>query len=230
MPGGLAPWERRAELGFRVALGRTLELLLSSPGRFFSHLRYGDLTGAHRFFFICAVLPQAVSLLIGALFPSAGLGGLAYGLLSRMDGVNPAMLESLRGMVTERPGPLSLLLSLVFVPLAALAGVYLAAGLSHLVLLLLGRATAGWTATRKVFLYAAATSVLNVVPVVGGLLAATWASVLEVMGLARAHRTSTLMATLAVFGWHLMAICCCCGPVLVAAFASSMASRVVVGS
>ncbi len=69
----------------------------------------------------------------------------------------------------------------------------------HLFLMLFGGANRGVTVTLRVTCYAYAPQIFAAVPFIGWFIAPIWMSVLEIIGLAAAHRTDTWRAALAVF-------------------------------
>jgi hypothetical protein len=105
--------------------------------------------------------------------------------------------------------------TMIFAPVLVLIGVFLWSAIVHLVLVILGAANGGFAATARVICYAQTPSVLQVVPGCGGVIALVWSLVLEIIGLAKAHRTTQGNAAVAVL--LPIALCCACG-VLAAAF------------
>jgi hypothetical protein len=88
-------------------------------------------------------------------------------------------------------------------------GVFVAAGVLHLMLLLLGGARRDFEATFRVVSFSQATSVLFLVPFCGQLVGGIWCLVLYVLGLAEAHRIGHGKALAAVL-LPILALCCCC--------------------
>jgi hypothetical protein len=101
---------------------------------------------------------------------------------------------------------------------------FVAAGVMHLMLLLLGGARRGFEATFRVAAYAHATSLLLLVPFCGLPITLVWRVVTYVIGLAEAHQIGHGKALAAVL-LPLVAVCCCCAG-LVFAFAGALASLV----
>jgi hypothetical protein len=108
----------------------------------------------------------------------------------------------------------------VIVPLVAILWIVIAAGIYHLMLLLLGGARGNFETTLRVVAYTmGATSLLQILPMCGSFLAAVWSIVVNIIGLAQAHDVSTGKAVAAV----LVPILACC--VLVGlAWAATMAA------
>ena len=110
----------------------------------------------------------------------------------------------------------------VVIPVMAVLGMFIGAGVYHLMLLLLGGARFGFETTMRVVAYSmGATSVLQIVPVCGGFAAAIWAIVANIIGLSQAHEIPIGKAAAAV----LLPVVICCvliGLVYVLAFAAVM--------
>jgi hypothetical protein len=81
--------------------------------------------------------------------------------------------------------------AVLLTPIVLLASIVIVAGLVHLVLRILGATRRPFTATFQVMAYASgATSLVNVIPIVGRFIMPIWALVLYFVGLAKAHQTS----------------------------------------
>jgi len=85
-------------------------------------------------------------------------------------------------------------------------GYFIAAGVLHLCLLIIGGARRDFEATFRVVCYAAGANLFNIVPFCGGLVAWLWNAVLNVIGVREAHEISTGRALLA---YCLPALVCC---------------------
>ncbi len=109
---------------------------------------------------------------------------------------------------------------MVVAPLLVLIGLFVGAAIVHVFLLLVGGANSGFDGTVRVMCYASTVQVLQVVPLCGGVAAGIWALVLEVVGLAVAHRTTQGKAALAVL--LPVVLCCVCVAVLVVAFGAAI--------
>lgn len=106
------------------------------------------------------------------------------------------------------------MMALIFVGIFLLMPVFLAIGLLihtcilHLMLLILGEGKKGFETTFRVLCYSHTADLANVVPLCGGVISLVWFIVLQIMGLAEAHRCSHGKAALAVFLPILL--CCAC--------------------
>ncbi|NLC57110.1 MAG: hypothetical protein GX774_09755 [Armatimonadetes bacterium] len=97
-----------------------------------------------------------------------------------------------------RTSPEAITVSFLVLPVLLAPLLCLWAGLLHVLLALVGGAAGGYAVTLRVLCYAAGSTALWLVPVVGPLLAAGWGGVLLVIGLARAHQTEPWRSAFAV--------------------------------
>jgi hypothetical protein len=191
------PWDRRQQLGFLKAFTDTLQLVLMKPTEAFSLMKtegglgepiiYGLIGGSAGFivYFLFSVFLSSFGILSdrNAL---AGMMGLGFGTV----------------------------LIVILMPLFLGAGLFIGAGILHLCLMLVGGATRSFEATFRVVCFSVGSAyTLMIIPFCGGGIAGIWCMVLECIGLARVHNTSTGKAVLAVF---LPLIVCCGGGFLVA--------------
>ena len=82
------------------------------------------------------------------------------------------------------------LLAMTTVPLGITARLFVASGLSHMLLKLAGAAKRPYEATFRVYAYAGVTSLLALIPGLGGALAMALALLIVLLGLRVAHRTT----------------------------------------
>jgi len=114
--------------------------------------------------------------------------------------------------------------TIVLAPVFVLLAVFVWAAIVHLFLMMVGGANSGFAATVRVVCYAATTQVVQVVPVCGSTIGGIWAIVLEIVGLAAAHRTTQGKAALAVL--LPIALCCACAALLVVAFGAAIMAAI----
>jgi hypothetical protein len=107
-------------------------------------------------------------------------------------------------------GGVGLVSQIVLGPFFLLIGLFLGAGIYHLLLLLLGGAKRGFEATFRVVCYAQAADILCVVPFCGSVIGFFWGLAVLIIGLAEAHRIGRGTAALAVL-LPILLLCCCCG-------------------
>lgn len=116
------------------------------------------------------------------------------------------------------------IVTMVLAPILILLAIFIGSAILHLFLLIVGAGQSGFVATVRVVCYAGATQVLQVVPLCGGFIAAVWGIVLEIVGLAIAHRTSQGKAAVAVL--LPIALCCACAAVLMVAFGAMILAAI----
>ena len=118
------------------------------------------------------------------------------------------------------PGVFHLVLGLVVTPLGALIALFIWSALVHLMLVLFGGANRGFATTLRVMCYAQTTQLAVVLPGIGGLIAIVWRLVLEIAGLATAHKTDGWKAALAII--LPLFLCCVCVAAGLAAFGAAL--------
>ncbi|MEO5717040.1 MAG: YIP1 family protein [Chthoniobacterales bacterium] len=188
------PWDRRQELGFFPAFFETLKLVLLNPTTAFTKMKPEGGMSEPLIYAVCG----------------GSVGFIVYFLFS--------LLMSSFGMMGDRNALAGLMglgigtiFILIFIPVFLAIGLFIGAGIIHLCLLLLGGAKRSFETTFRVFCYAlGSTYPLMIVPICGGAISGIWALVVEIIGLARAHETSTGKAALAIF----LPLIVCCGGLL----------------
>lgn len=96
---------------------------------------------------------------------------------------------------------------LIALPLFLIIGLFIGSGIYHLVLSLLGGARYGFETTFRTVAYVAgATSLINVIPLCGSIIAAVWSLIVTIIGLAEMQDTSQGKAAAAVL---IPAVVCC---------------------
>lgn len=100
------------------------------------------------------------------------------------------------------------LLAVVSAPVWILLGLGVATVILHLFLLLYGGAGRGLEATFRTLAYSHVTQVLQIIPLVGGLVGIFWWLAIVIPGLATVHRTTTGKAAAAVL--TPIILCCVC--------------------
>lgn len=189
------PWERRQELGFFSAFFETLKLVLLNPTVAFANMRpEGGLVDP----LIYAVIGGSIGWVFYFIF------SLFIGSLGALGDHN-----ALGGLLGFGFGGI---FALIFFPIVLTLGLFIGAGIVHLCLMLVGGAKRSYETTLRVLCYSVgSTYPLMIVPVCGGVIAGLWCLVVECIGLARAHETTTGKAVLAVF----LPLVICCGAGLV---------------
>jgi hypothetical protein len=137
--------------------------------------------------------------------------GFFRGLIGHGDLVNPlifavicaeiaAILGGLLALVgvSGQRGFGSFLGSLVLAPIAAAIGLFIGAGILHLlVMLIVGSRNAGFAGTFRVSAYSSVTSLVSWIPVIG-LIASLYGIYLAIVGVREVHSTTTGKAALVV--------------------------------
>ncbi len=209
------PWEDRDRLGLLTALVETTRQVLTSPTAFFRAMPVSGGIGSPLLY---AVIIGWLGLIVASFYQAVfrSLMGSAFSTLGERPEVTALVswVEGWTGFVMQ------VALGGMFVVI----GVFVGAGIVHLMLLLLGGARSGFEATVRVVSFAQATSVLFLIPFCGQLVGAVWTLVLYVIGLAEAHRIGHGKAAVATL-LPLVLLCCCCAG-LGALFAGALASLV----
>jgi hypothetical protein len=205
--GGGTPWDRRASLGLLAALIETTKQVLMEPAAFF---RAMPVTGGLGSPLLYAVIIGYVGLVASTI----------YNLVFRSV-LSSSMAHLGGGGEIERLAPFlagtaSLVVNLLFGPVFIVIGLFIGAGLFHLMLLAFGGATRGFEATFRVTAFSQAASIFNVIPGCGGLIGLVYILVLLVIGLSEAHQISRGKAAAAVLVPFVL-LCCCCGGIAAAA-------------
>lgn len=169
------PWEQPERGNVLQRAWQTLALVVSQPKAFFADMRLrGGLLPPLLFYALVFAPSYLLSLFISLPVDMA---------------MGTTMGESL----------LAAGFALVLLPFLIPIGLFISAGITHLCLMLLGGANQGFEATFRVNGYAyGGLAWTMVIPVCGGLVFLVWGIVLEIIGLADAHRVSTGKAAAAV--------------------------------
>jgi hypothetical protein len=114
---------------------------------------------------------------------------------------------------------------LVTGPIWIVIGVFVAAGIFHLLLMLVGATPRDFEATFRVMAYSHAVSVVGLVPFCGSFIGFVWWVVVATVGLRSVHRTSTAQALIAVLLPIFLCCCCCAGLGFLAAGSMATALR-----
>lgn len=202
------PWEQPG-FPFLEGLFETAKLILSRPSEAFSRMSTtGDLGRPIAY----AIVFGWIGIIASQIYNIALRGAMTSFMPMMREGDGFAMPVAWSiGMM-------------VLAPIFVLIGVFLWSAILHLFLTLVGGATAGFGATVRVVCYGSTVQVLNVIPFCGGLIATVWAVVLQIIGLALAHRTSQGKSALAVL--LPLLLCCACAVVVVVAFGTAVAAAI----
>jgi hypothetical protein len=186
------PWEHRQERGFANAFIETLAMVLTKPDLAFRTMKTeGGLAEPLVYALIGGCVGGIVSLLLSLGLQSMGLFAGQRDTFAALAGVGV--------------GSIALI---ILVPVLFVIGLFIGAAIVHLCLMIVGGANKSFETTFRVLAFShGSTGPLQIIPVCGGLIAGVWALIVNCIGLARAHETSTGRATLAV----LLPVIVCCG-------------------
>jgi len=195
--GSLAPvWESANPPPFFTALVETIKQVLMKPVETFQSMPCEGGFGKPLKFY---VLVSWVSSAVGLLYQAAATL------------VNPAVLAGEEFKDFPRYGLVLIFIGLiVFMPALLFLRSFLAAGILHLALMLVGGAKKPFETTFRVLCYSSgSTSTFQLVPICGPWFFAAASLVYSIVGLKEAHRTELWRPILAVF----LIFFVCCGAV-----------------
>jgi len=192
------PWEEpSAGLGSIVP---TLIGFITSPIASYAKMSVTvDLVRPFAYFVACALIGACISQLWGYVLYDSFVEVIRSLAGSQFEKFAPFI---------HKPGAIQLVVGLIITPLVALIFLFIWSALVHLMLTLLGGANRGFAATLRVMCYAQTTQLAVVIPGLGGLIAVVWRLILEIVGLAQAHKTDGWKAALAVL--LPLVLCCVC--------------------
>ena len=220
-PGGQPagnPWEQRDQLGFGAAFIENVKLFVTSPAEAFARTRRtGDFAGP----LIFAIVICWIGIIIGQLW-SLVFGGSMLSML-------PAEVQDQAGLYLAGSAG-GMLFTIVLAPIWTAIGLFIWSGILHLCLAMVGgtsQSSSGFEGTFRVVSYSSVSQLANLIPIVGGMVAAVWGIVLAVMGLTELHGATQGKALAAVLIPIL--VCCACGAMVIftvgMGFAGMLASQ-----
>lgn len=177
-PEAQFPWPPAEGESIPGAFARTWRGAALEPRRFFAALPETGSLGAALLYY----LPLGILVAAGNFMWAAVGGGMG------------AERDAVLGAETTFTPLVQFLLS----PLILLLSLFLAAGVTHLLLRLLGGATRDFGFTSRLFAFAYSPQAVGVVPVVGTAIGFAWMVVVAIVGLREGHRTTTGRAAAAV--------------------------------
>jgi hypothetical protein len=192
------PWEHRQERGFVNAFIETLAMVLTQPDLAFRTMKTEGGLGE----------PLIYALIGGCV---GGIVSLLLSLGLQSMGLFAGQRDTFAALAGAGVGSIVLI---ILVPVFVVVMLFIGSAIVHLCLMIVGGANKSFETTFRVLSFSqGSTGPLQIVPVCGGLIAGVWALVVNCIGLARAHETSTGRAVLAIF---LPLIVCCGGGILLA--------------
>jgi hypothetical protein len=166
----------------------TVIAVFTGPTAFFDAMRQEGGIGAPLMF---AIIGGWVGIAASQVWNYIGSSLLHIAMFQRasLSRFAPMMGGSFSGM----------LCAIVLAPVYMAIGLFIGAGIVHLCLMLVGGAKRPFETTFRVVAYTSGSiTLLNVVPLCGGMVGGIWALVVEVIGLSRAHQITTGKALVAV--------------------------------
>ena len=209
-------WDNRDRVGFAQAFVDTSRQVLTGPTAFFRKMpTTGGLVGP----LLYAVAAGWIGIAAAAFYQ--GIWVSIVGPTVLPFGFDRPELADMVGWMSSWVG---LVAQVIFGGISVTIGVFVAAGILHVMLMILGAAPKGFEATFRTVCFSQATGLLLLIPLFlipfCGLVGVIWTLVLYVIGLAEVHRIGYGTALAAVL-LPLLAVCCCC-----AAFAFMMAGAI----
>jgi len=205
------PWEDPVR-PFFDGLFETIKLLATSPGEAFRRMPVTGGIGRPLFF---AIAVGWVSIAV-AVFWNVLLQGMWLPFLESAEDF--AGMGAMYGLTVGWG-----LLMVVLAPLFVIIGVFIAAAVLHLMLMIVGGAANGFEATVRVVCYTQTAQLAGIIPFCGGIITLVWTVILYVAGFAIAHRTTQGKALVAVL---LPVVLCCVIGVIFALVAGGLAAVV----
>jgi len=203
-PAGNVPWEDRHRLGFLPAFSQTWSDSVFRPTEFFRRVpKTGNLGSALLY---CGLIGIAGNML--SLF-------WAYWLWESSPELEK--FYQLFGMDYNRE---MLVYIALLVPILTMIGVFIAAAIYHLCLMITGGNKYGFETTLRGFCYSYGPHLFAVIPQCGGLIAFLWQIVLTIIAWREMHESTTGRVVIAV----LLPLIFCCG--LIILFAVSLAGLI----
>jgi hypothetical protein len=193
------PWEHRRELGFFKAFFDTVVLVVTKPFDAFAMMKpEGGMGDPLLFALIGAGFGMTVSVFFQLVLQTLRARGGVQGAAEGATGIGCAL-------------PFSIIL----ISLGVVLGVFIASGVIHLCLMMLGGAKRPFETTFRVVCFSTGTTYLfAVIPFVGSYISFAYNTVVEIIGLMRAHPTDGGRAAGAV----LLPVIVCCGGGLLLVF------------
>jgi len=189
------PWEDRENLGFFEALWLTWKESLFNPESFFSRLPYRGGIGS----------PLLYAVLVGWL----GIGGYYMINFIFQSTIMMPFANEFGGMDQFGVGMLGfgIFFGIIMAPILIIIGLFIMAGIYHLIFMIFGWAERDFEATFRALAYAYGASVFMIVPFCGGMVGGIWQMVLSIFGFKHMQKTTGGKAALVYF---IPMIFCCC--------------------
>jgi len=208
------PWEE-PNAGLGSIFPTALRIIMSPVAAFSQMSLTVDLVRPIAYFVLWALLGACIGQIWNFLFFDSFVG-IARTLAG-------PQFEKLAPFL-QKPGAIQIVVGLVVTPLIALIVLFIWSAIVHLMLTLVGGANRGFAATLRVMCYAQTTQLAVVLPGIGGLIGFVWRLILEIVGLAQAHKTEGWKAAFAVV--LPLLLCCVCIVAGAVAFGAALAQAI----
>lgn len=179
--GEAFPWPPPAGESPITAWGRTWQGSALRPRSFFGAMPRTGSLGAAVLYYLTIGIPVAGAALFWSMLRDAA-----------------GWERDATAGVLGSAGPWAPLIEFLLSPVLLLVSLFLAAGVTHVMLKILGAAGEDYGTTTRVFAYAYSPQILGVIPWFGTVAGFVWMVVVSIVGLRVAHRTSTARAAAAV--------------------------------
>lgn len=198
------PWDAETKGAAVKAMYDTVKNSLAEPVAFFEAVAKGE--GIFRPWLYAVII--SVIVFTAAASYQAGFAALQVGT-EIADAIKSALLPT-----TMLSGSLLVLFFFAFaivgMPVLTTVGLLIEAGLLQLALMILGAAKRDFWATWRTICYSTGPHVIQLVPLIGGMVAGIWVVALNIIGLKVVHETTYAKSTIAVF----LPLMVCCGVIL----------------
>ena len=174
------PWPPGGDESILTAFADTWRGASLDPSRFFRSMPSSGRLGPELLYYLAIGIAVAGATMFWSLL-----------------GLNLSTMAQLGG-VQESGSALSPVIDFLLSPLILIFSLFLASGVTHLMLKLLGGARSGYSATARVFTYAYSPQVFGIIPWAGQAIGMVWMVVIAIIGLREVHGTSTGRAAAAV--------------------------------
>lgn len=175
------PWPPAEGDSILAAFGQTWRGATFDPSAFFRRVPRDRGTGPALLYY----------LIIGVLVAGVGLFWESLSLFTGQ--VEDSALAAEMGFEAISP-----LTGFLLTPAILVVVLYMSAGITHVVLAVLGGARHGFGTTLRVFCYAYSPGLFGIVPILGGIVGSVWMVVLLIIGLREAHQADGWKAAVAV--------------------------------
>lgn len=175
------PWPPTGDEPVLDAWGRTWSGASLHPGQFFASMPRQGSIGPAVLYYLSIGIPVAGAQLFWTMVRSS-TGNAVDATAGALGGI----------------GDWSPLMGFLFSPVYLLVSLFLAAGVTHLLLKLFNGASGDYGMTTRVFAFAYSPQLLGIIPVAGTFAGFIWMVVVAIWGLREAHRTTTARAAAAI--------------------------------